>query len=188
MRATGCGLLVMLAAVVGTNAAHAAPAAGATVAVPAVTKVTVVDPPADDRILVEAGLRIRAELDAANLSNRALTCAGGIGSAACDAFVAVAAALMIVASRLVWFRATLPRYRYDQLMDLGWKVMIPLALGWMLAVAGLRVANDEGYDFGQMLVLVGGGMVVLVGAASLLSVARRTARHRREDLELEGAQ
>ena len=87
----------------------------------------------------------------------------------------------------VWFRATLPRYRYDQLMDLGWKVMIPLALGWMLAVAGLRVANDEGYDFGQMLLLVGGGMVVLVGAASLLSIARRTARHRRDD-ELEGAQ
>jgi len=88
----------------------------------------------------------------------------------------------------VWFRATLPRYRYDQLMDLGWKVMIPLALGWMLAVAGLRVANDEGYDFGQMLLLVGGGMVVLVGAASLLSIARRTARHRRDDAELEGAQ
>jgi len=88
----------------------------------------------------------------------------------------------------VWFRATLPRYRYDQLMDLGWKVMIPLALGWMLAVAGLRVANDEGYDFGQMLLLVGGGMVVLVGAASLLSIARRTARHRRDDVELEGAQ
>jgi len=88
----------------------------------------------------------------------------------------------------VWFRATLPRYRYDQLMDLGWKVMIPLALGWMLAVAGLRVANDEGYDFGQMLLLVGGGMVVLVGAASLLSIARRTARHHRDDVELEGAQ
>ena len=85
----------------------------------------------------------------------------------------------------VWFRATLPRYRYDQLMDLGWKVMIPLALGWMLAVAGLRVANDEGLEFGQMALLVGGGMVVLIGAASLLSVARRTARLRREDLELE---
>ena len=37
----------------------------ASVAVPAVTKVTVVDPPADDRVLVEAGLRIRSELDAA---------------------------------------------------------------------------------------------------------------------------
>ena len=43
----------------------------------------------------------------------------------------------------VWFRATLPRFRYDQLMDLGWKVMIPLALGWMLVVAAIRVASDR---------------------------------------------
>ena len=110
MRATLCGSLVMLAAVVGTNAAHAAPAAGATVAVPAVTKVTVVDPPADDRILVEAGLRIRAELDAANLSNRALTCAGGIGSAACDATASAAAIALSRQDGLATIRviATLP--------------------------------------------------------------------------------
>src|ERR1043165_7344649 len=89
---------------------RAAPDQGASVAVPAVTKVTVVDPPADDRILVEAGLRIRAELDAANLSNRAITCAGGVASAGCDATASAAAIALSRQDGLATIRviATLP--------------------------------------------------------------------------------
>jgi NADH-quinone oxidoreductase subunit H len=40
--------------------------------------------------------------------------------------------LLLVMFFFVWIRATLPRYRYDQLMYLGWKVILPLSLGFTL--------------------------------------------------------
>lgn len=42
----------------------------------------------------------------------------------------------------VWVRASFPRYRYDQLMRLGWKVFLPLSLAWVIFVAGMLVAFD----------------------------------------------
>jgi NADH-quinone oxidoreductase subunit H len=42
----------------------------------------------------------------------------------------------------IWVRAAFPRYRYDQLMRLGWKVFLPLSLAWVVLVSGILVSFD----------------------------------------------
>jgi NADH-quinone oxidoreductase subunit H len=70
----------------------------------------------------------------------------------------------------VWIRASLPRLRYDQLMNLGWKWLIPVALGWLLLVAAVQVSRTWGFG-------VFGGIIV---GAVLLALARSTSRRRGE--------
>jgi len=43
----------------------------------------------------------------------------------------------------IWVRATLPRFRYDQLMRLGWKVFLPLSLAWLILTAGFLVYTGK---------------------------------------------
>lgn len=43
----------------------------------------------------------------------------------------------------IWCRATFPRYRYDQLMRLGWKVFLPVTLLWVVLVSGILISTDN---------------------------------------------
>jgi NADH-quinone oxidoreductase subunit H len=45
--------------------------------------------------------------------------------------------ILIFVFIFIWVRAALPRYRYDQLMRLGWKVFLPLSFGWVTFIAGV---------------------------------------------------
>jgi NADH-quinone oxidoreductase subunit H len=80
------------------------------------------------------------------------------------------AKLLVFLFVYVWFRATLPRFRYDQLMDLGWKKLIPLALYWLLLIAALRIGRDQGWN---SIVVLGAGVAVGALAWAALGAALR---------------
>lgn len=42
----------------------------------------------------------------------------------------------------IWVRATLPRYRFDQLMILGWKCLLPMSIGWLILTSSVLIFFD----------------------------------------------
>jgi NADH-quinone oxidoreductase subunit H len=65
----------------------------------------------------------------------------------------------------VWLRGTLPRMRYDQFMSFGWKILIPISLGWIVAVTFVRKADREGMLDRDLLVPI----AIVVGVLALLT-------------------
>jgi NADH-quinone oxidoreductase subunit H len=75
----------------------------------------------------------------------------------------------------IWLRGTLPRVRYDRLMDLGWKVMLPLGLFWVLAT-GFAVVFRQTAETGTVIRLAAIGLAVAVILYLVAPVfGRRTA-------------
>ena len=83
----------------------------------------------------------------------------------------------------IWLRGSLPRVRYDQLMRIGWKILIPGALAWALAIATLRVYRRHGGS--PLVYLIGGGILAVVLAWLLAAdfAAERRAQLRAAEEE-----
>lgn len=63
-----------------------------------------------------------------------------------DSFLWLLAKVAFLLFLFLWFRATFPRYRYDQIMRLGWKIFIPITLVWIVFV-GAMMQTSLGYLF-----------------------------------------
>lgn len=62
----------------------------------------------------------------------------------------------------IWLRGTLPRLRYDQFMRLGWKVLLPINLVWILVLAGIRTLQKEDISESYRYTIIAGAVLVVL--------------------------
>jgi len=85
----------------------------------------------------------------------------------------------------IWLRGTLPRFRYDQFMKFGWKVLIPAALAWIIVVASFRALRDELPANALTISAIVIGTLIIVFAASFLVENRRDRSRADEQAQAE---
>jgi NADH-quinone oxidoreductase subunit H len=81
----------------------------------------------------------------------------------------------------IWLRGSLPRMRYDQFMALGWKYLIPISLGWIIAVGTIRAISLEGGIDRQYLLIGIGVLAVLFLGLFFFGEAPEEATDEAED-------
>ena len=86
----------------------------------------------------------------------------------------------------IWLRGALPRFRYDQFMALGWKVLVPFSLLWIVAVATVRaLQRSNGISAPQVLIILGVLLAILLAIAFL--VPDRGVAEEQEAIPLAGS-
>lgn len=83
--------------------------------------------------------------------------------------------VQLLISVFVWLRGTLPRFRYDQFMDLGWKWMIPISIVWVVFVATVQYMRNTGGVPVQFW-WIGAGVIALILIGLLVYPSQKVER------------
>ncbi|MCW0215711.1 MAG: NADH-quinone oxidoreductase subunit NuoH [Pseudonocardia sp.] len=91
-------------------------------------------------------------------------------------FLAFIVKVLLFLFLFIWLRGTLPRFRYDQFMRLGWKVLVPVSLLWIMVIFAIRTyRNSSGGSLTVLLITLGIVLLAVLAVAFLVPERRRAA-------------